>query len=106
MPLGERLVTFKGTVSKEGQGSCKNLRIVCGYLSYFYCCAKISCDYLISKVTRIILFWLQHHCVFFQSFQNASTFIIIPIYAQLSSVKFILKLLRYVSVLMHHLQGF
>ena len=32
-------------------------------------------------------------------------FIIIPTYAQTSSVKLILKLFRHVSVLIHHLQG-
>jgi len=32
-------------------------------------------------------------------------FIIIPTYAQISSVKLILKLLRHVSVFIHHLQG-
>jgi len=32
-------------------------------------------------------------------------FIIIPTNAHLSSVKLILKLLRHVSVLIHHLQG-
>jgi len=31
--------------------------------------------------------------------------IIIPTYAQVSIVKLLLKLLRYVSVLIHHLQG-
>jgi len=32
-------------------------------------------------------------------------FIIIPTYSQISSVKLILKLLRHVSILIHHLQG-
>jgi len=32
-------------------------------------------------------------------------FIVVPTYAQISNVKLILKLLRHVSVLIHHLQG-
>jgi len=32
-------------------------------------------------------------------------FIIMPTYAQINSVKLIFKLLRHVSVLIHHLQG-
>ena len=32
-------------------------------------------------------------------------FIITPTYAQISSIKLILKLLQHVSVLIHHLQG-
>jgi len=31
--------------------------------------------------------------------------ILVPTYAQISSVKLVLKLLRHVSVLIHHLQG-
>ena len=68
-------------------------------------CAKISYGYLISKVLRINIVLGAASYIFFQSFQNASKFITLPICAQVFSVKLILKLIRHVSVLIHHLQG-
>jgi hypothetical protein len=54
--------------------------------------------YLISVYSVPVIFELP--CIFREYF-----FIIIPTYAQTSSVKLILKLLRHVSVFIHHLQG-
>jgi len=50
----------------------------------------------------LIYFSLQSHI---QNNEFELMFIIIPTYAKMGSVKFILKLLRHVSVLIHHLQG-
>jgi hypothetical protein len=55
--------------------------------------------------TNVFQSFLQYFYVHTVHIDLLIVFIIIPTYAQISSVKVVLKLLRHVSVLINHLQG-